>query len=253
MRITDEEERARLLLRQGAAQAARGRTAPGRFLPAEWQGMAVHEAREAGVEVAFDGGHPDAERVQVCFCPPGETPRFTARWLEIRWNARFASPDHRDLLGSLMGLGMDRAYMGDLVSGEGRAWLYALDQAAERLPMEWTQAGHASIAVTVLDSPPELPVTHGAPVRVTVPSLRLDAVLAAVLKLSRAAAAERIRSGEVSVDHRQELRPDHPVGEGTLLSLRGTGRVKIREIGEATRKDRLPVTAELFISSRSRS
>ena len=250
MRVTDEEERARLLLRQGAAQAARGRVSPGRFIPAEWQGMAVHEAREADVAVTLDGGHPDAERLQVCFHPREEEPRFTARWLEISWNARFASPDHRDLLGSLMGLGIDRAYMGDLVTGEGRAWLYALEQIVERLPTEWTQAGRTTITVKALDEAPELPAASGQLVRVTVPSLRLDAVLSAVLKTSRVAAAERIRSGEVSVDHRQELRTDHPVGEGTLLSLRGTGRVRIREVGEATRKDRLPLVTELFIRSR---
>ena len=169
MRVTDEEERARLLLRQGAAQAARGRVSPGRFIPAEWQGMAMHEAREADVAVTLDGGHPDAERLQVCFHPREEEPRFTARWLEISWNARFASPDHRDLLGSLMGLGIDRAYMGDLVTGEGRAWLYALEQLAERLPAEWTQAGRTTLTVKALEEAPELPAASGQRVRVTVP------------------------------------------------------------------------------------
>ena len=74
-----------LRLKQGAERADRmDMPVPGRFLTGEERAMAVHEARAAGVTVSFDGGWPEAERVQVCFHPGWAEAEFTAVWLEIR-------------------------------------------------------------------------------------------------------------------------------------------------------------------------
>lgn len=242
-----EEEQLRLRLRQAAERAARRNApAPDRFLSGEERAWAVHEARQAGVAVSFDGGWPDAERVQACFHPEDTPPVFTAQWLEARWPARFARCEHRDLLGSLMALGMDRSLLGDLLAGEDRAYLLALPPLAARLPEEWRQAGRAPLTVRPLPEPPALKAPEGALLRETVPSLRLDAILAAGLRQSRAKAAELIRAGLVAVDHRVEERPDRLLTAGRLLSVRGFGRIRLREVGEPTRKERLPVLLELF-------
>ena len=104
-----------LRLKQAAQRAARlDRPVADRFVTGAERHQAVHEAREAGVEASFSGGWADAERVQVCFHPPQDEPVFTAVWLEVRWPVRFVQVEHRDLLGSLMGLGMDRSFFGDL-------------------------------------------------------------------------------------------------------------------------------------------
>ena len=115
MRLDGQEQLA-LRLHQ-AAERADKLSCPitARFLSGAERSLAIHAAREAGVSVAFDGGWPEAERVQPCFYPVGGEPLFTGVWMEARWNARFASVDHRALLGSLMALGMDRAFFGDIV------------------------------------------------------------------------------------------------------------------------------------------
>ena len=234
-------------LRDLARQAARrGAAVTGRFLALAELPAAVGAAREAGVSAAWDGGWPGAERVQICFHPDGVEPVFTYVWAEARWNARFASVTHRDLLGSLMGLGMTRDCFGDLVAEEDRACVCCLPALAERLPSEWLEAGRAALRVRLLDAPPELPRPSGQTLRDTVPSLRLDAVLSAGLGKSRAAAAELIRRGAVSVNHLPEERTDRLLREGDMLSVRGFGRVRLTGVGEPTRKDRLPVTLEVF-------
>ena len=243
----DESQQLQMRLRQEAMRADKlYRSVPGRFVTGEERALAVHEARAVGVAVSFDGGWPDAERVQVCFHPADDEPEFTAVWVEIRWNAKFAHVDHRDLLGSLMGLGMDRAYMGDLIAQEDHAYLCVLPELAVRLPMEWTQAGRTTITVRELAGTPEIQRPEGQLLRDTVPSTRLDAVLASGMKLSRTKAAEYIRQGVVSVDHQTEERTDRQLSEGQLLSIRGFGRIRLVEVGEPTRKDRLPVTLEIF-------
>lgn len=248
--MRDDAEQLRLRLRQAAERAARlDRAVSAWFVTGEERAWAVHEAREAGVEAAFDGGWPEAERVEACFFPVGDDPTFTAGWLSVRWAAKFAHCDHRDLLGSLMALGMDRSFFGDLIALPDCAYLYASPEAVTRLPDEWRQAGNVPLIVTPMDEPPVFELPKGEALRDTVPSLRLDAVLAAGMRTSRAKAAELIRAGLVSVEHRPELRVDRPLSEGQLLSVRGFGRIRLREVGTPTRKDRLPILLEVFRKS----
>lgn len=246
MRLDGQEQLA-LRLRQAAERAEKlSRPITARFLTGAERSLAIHAAREAGVGVAFDGGWPEAERVQPCFYPADEEPLFTGVWMEARWNARFAAVDHRALLGSLMALGMDRAFFGDIIAQEDRAYLYVLPEMASRLPMEWNQAGRATLTVTELAEPPAIEPPKGAVLKDTVASLRLDSVLASGMKLSRARAAEIIRQGSVMVDHLPEERVDRLLTAGQLLSIRGFGRVRLVEVGSPTRKDRLPITLEVF-------
>lgn len=239
-----------LRLQQNAQRADRlDIPVPGRFVTGEERAQAVHAAREARVNVSFDGGWPGAEREQVCFHPAWAEPAFTAQWLEIRWAAKFAHVEHRDLLGSLMALGMDRSFFGDLIAMEDQAYLLCLPEMAARLPMEWDKAGNVPIKVRVLEEAPEIEPPRGDFLRDTVASLRLDCILSAGMKISRGRAAEIIRMGAVAVDHMPEERTDRILAEGQLLSVRSFGRIRLSEVGNPTRKDRLPVVLEIFHKS----
>lgn len=246
-RISDQQL---LRLRQNAQRADRlDLPVPGRFVTGEERAAAVHAAREAGVAASFDGGWPDADREQVCFHPAWAEAEFTAVWVEIRWAAKFAHVEHRDLLGSLMGLGMDRSFFGDLIALEDRAYLLALPEAASRLPMEWDKAGNVPVKIVILEEAPHFEPPRGEMLRDTVASLRLDCILAAGMKSSRSRAAEIIRTGAVAVDHMPEERTDRLLEPGQLLSIRGFGRIRLNEVGSPTRKDRLPVMLEIFHKS----
>ena len=243
----DEARQTQLRLHQQAERADRlGIPVTGRFLTAEEQSLARQEAARCGVAVSFSGGWPEAERVQPCFHPSWEEPQFSLCWLVVRWNGKFARVDHRDLLGSLMALGMDRSFLGDLIAGEDHAYLCALPEMACRLPMEWEKAGNAPIRVMKLEEAPAIEPPKGAMLRDTVASLRLDSVLASGMKISRARAAEMIRQGVVSVNHQMEDRTDRLLEAGQTLSIRGFGRVRLKEVGQPTRKDRLPIALEIF-------
>ena len=236
-----------LRLRQSAERADRlDMPVQGRFVTGEERAAAVHVAREARVAASFDGGWEGAEREQVCFHPGWAEAEFTAVWVEIRWAAKFAHVEHRDLLGSLLGLGMDRSFFGDLIALDDRAYLLALPEVASRLPMEWDKAGNTPIKVQLLEEAPAFEPPKGDMLRDTVASMRLDCILASGMKTSRSRAAEIIRTGAVSVDHMPEERTDRLLEAGALLSIRGFGRIRVREVGSPTRKDRLPVQLEIF-------
>ena len=239
-----------LLLRRltEMAQRAANRDAPveTRFLKAEDRSMAESSARKAGVQAVFDGGYEDAERVQCCFCPEGAEPVFSAMWVQAKWNAKFGSVDHRALLGALMAFGMDRSFLGDILVEADRAYVRALPELAERLPGEWTEAGRVSLRCTVLTEAPMLAPAAGTMLTDTVASLRLDSVLASGMKTSRAKACDWIREGLVQVDHRETERTDLMLHEGSLISVRGFGRMRLCAVAPPTRKDRIPIRLEVF-------
>ena len=129
-------------------------------------------------------------------------------------------PTHRDYLGSLLGLGLDRACIGDLLQDpDDAAVFYAvvLTDKAEFITVNFTSAGHSPVHVeTCTELPPRLLTgpereLHEA----TVSALRADAVLAAMMHTSRTKAAEYIAAGRVEVNH-LPLRAAHEAMRPTL-------------------------------------
>ena len=217
-----------------------------RFLTQEERSLAQRCARENGVLTAFDGGWEGAERSQCCFYPDGLEPDFTGVWLEVSWNAKFASVDHRALLGSVMALGMDRSLLGDMVIEGDHAYIRAVPELAARLPQELTRVGSATVKVRERSEPPAITPPKGTELRDTVASLRLDSVLSSGMKTSRAKATEWIRQGAVQVNHTTTERIDQQIKADDLISVRGFGRIILREIGTPTRKERIPILLEVF-------
>jgi len=197
------------------------------------------------------GGFPDAERRMAFFLPDYLTPDdfdpedyLTA--FHIR--CRFGAIGHRDVLGSLLGLGLERWSIGDIhVSGE-EAWFFCLPSVAGLISMELTRIGRhgAHVREISLDQV-TLPEGHREEIHFTVSSLRLDAVLAGVFHLSRGTAAELIESGAVQLNYTVCEKISAPVEPGDVFSLRGYGKAWLREIGGKSRKDRIHLVVERYV------
>ncbi len=208
-----------------------------------------HVKPPAGMELVFDGGFLEAERTQmVCFpefCPPEQEEYLTL--LECT-GRDLASLNHRDYLGSLMGLGIVRENIGDILVGEEKAFLFVKPEIAEYLLQNLTKIGRhgirlkkAKLADAVL---PERPVKE---ISGTVAAMRLDAVLAVGTGLARGKAAELIQGGQVTVNWEEIKEGSRIVKEGDVLSVRGFGRMKLTGIGGITRKGRIGITISRYV------
>ena len=206
-----------------------------KFLSPPEAAQAQHIARERRTGVTLSGGYQGAERVIACFHLPGETLDFPIDCLRIAWDVRYGRADHRALLGSVLALGIERSLVGDIVLQEEAAFLLAAREMAPFIADNLQSSGRVTVKATVLDEIPPLSPKEGNLFRVTVASLRLDAVLSAGLNLSRSRASALIVSGQVQVNHHLELRTDTQLKEGDLLSIRGFGRLKLNALGEPTR------------------
>lgn len=196
------------------------------------------------VQYRLYGGYPDAERVMAAFYdgdPPADD-EFPLRLLRIEWNAKFASPAHRDLLGAVLGLGIEREATGDIAMGRWNgapcAVLFAAEEMADYIAASLGSAGRASVKVQPTDELPEISPPEGRTVRVTVQQPRLDAVLAAGYNLSRAQAQRLVTAGLVKLNHAPNIHTDATVDEGDLISARGYGRLKVVEAQGQSRRGR---------------
>lgn len=239
-----EEDQAQVMRRLDELAARVSRTGIPAFTmflsPAE-AGWAQASANRQRVSVSFRGGYEDAERVIACFyddCEPPEDDPIVA--LEMSWPHQSA-PGHRDVLGSVMGLGIKRSCIGDIVLQAERGYLFADRQMADHIAQSLLSAGRTRLQIRPMDELPKLEPPKGVEKRDTVSSLRLDAVVAAGLDLSRGDAAELIAAGHVKLRHLPTERTDARVQEGDAISVRGYGRLVVEEVGNPTKKGRLPL------------
>ncbi len=221
------------------------------FLSPGEQVRAADLLRLAGISgYVAAGGYEGAERRLFVFLPDWQEPEDAAppvRFLRAAYRAE-DSVNHRDLLGSLMGLGIVREKVGDILMGEARADLIVMDTVADFLLQNWTSAGRTRLKVSEIEAsglqPPEIRCRE---IRDTVSALRLDAVAASGFRTSRGKAAELIAAGRVQVNWRECTKPDKLLSEGDTVSARGLGKFRLSSVGGTTRKGRVSVVIQIYI------
>ena len=193
-----------------------------------------------GMFMAEEGGYPEAERKVLGFgareLGPGD---FPISRLKLEYDARYGAISHRDVLGALLNLGLSRDVVGDVVILAEGAVVLVEEGSRDFVLNGLSRVGCAAVGVEAL---PADAVFFGLDNRVVdrivCASLRLDAVLAAAFKLSRARAAALVKSGKGFVNWREERSASKQVKEGDVLTLRRFGRVKVQGFGGKSRKER---------------
>lgn len=216
--------------------------------PAESFAVERWAAHSADCTVLLRGGGEDNERAAAFFLPDWmdadglDTGEYISA---LRIEARFGTPGHRDYMGAVLALGVQREWLGDILVEGGTAYLYCLPSIKEHLLLNLDKVGRCGVKTREV-SLAEVPTRRRALRELTfsVKSLRLDAVCAGMFGLSRTSAAEAVAQGLVALNYSECLRPDAPVRAGDALSLRGRGKGFVLEAGgRETRKGRLFVKA----------
>lgn len=201
----------------------------------------------------FFGGYDDAERTICVFLPDwleeedwpsGEHPlaavQFTA--------SAGAKLSHRDWLGSILGLGLTREKIGDLLVDENRCQAVVLAETASILLSQLDKVSRYSVSGVALPleslTPPPRTVKT---IRDTFATLRLDAVTASAFSLPRSKAAALISSGRVSLNHVECTKPDRTVSEGDIISCRGSGKCIVKAIHGQSKKGRIMAELERYV------
>lgn len=228
---------------------------------------ALRKPEMRGLRGLFYGGYADCERAVCVFLPdyieaeteadleqyfrdnPEDNPLALIRLTqEGRKPAGQKSLGHRDYLGALMGLGLKRERIGDILVQPDAADILILKEMEPFLLNHFHQAGRTHLNAESLPvAQLRLPERRTEQLRDTVASLRLDNVIASAFRTSRTKAAEAISSGLVFLNDTQTFKSDKPVGENDKLVWRGKGKAYLKEIGPLTRKDRINILIEKYL------
>ena len=215
-----------------------------------------HQAKEAAAflgartpySVAFYGGYPSAERVMVGFFPSSkiELSLFPITAITAEFPAEY-SVSHRDVLGSLMALGLQRETLGDILVEPGRAVTFCRCEIAPLVLQELDTIGGVGVRLQKGAQEPLPPLASFLHINDTISSPRLDCIVAVLARTSRGAAAELIKKELVAVNHTSCRLGNIEIKEDDILSIRGYGKFRIDSIGPLTRKGRLRFCARKYI------
>lgn len=202
------------------------------------------------VKISFFGGYDDAERKMLCAYPEWsevEEKDFPLKCIKAV-SSGFDSFSHRDYLGSLMGLGIEREQIGDIIVLGSKAYIFCKSDIFSYIVNNLDRVGRGGIKLSEAESlPKEITEKKVKEISFSSASMRLDAILSGALNISRNVSSELIKSCRVKVNFDECTNLSKILSCGDLISVRGFGRLKISEIGGETKKGRTYVYVEKYI------
>jgi RNA-binding protein YlmH len=233
-----------------------------RNIPAYTSFLSPHEAEAVSRLIGaagyprhlFYGGLEGAERRVCAFLPDwmedgldafGEDGPIVA--LRAFWHPG-DTLTHRDILGALMGMGVTREKVGDLLVGESSCDILLLREVSDFICQSMESAGRVKLRLEPIPleavEPPPVQVKQ---IRDTVATLRLDAVASSGFSISRSKAADLISAGRVNLNWQECQKADRAVEEGDVISCRGFGKCVVKEVGGRSKKGRIAVVLERYL------
>ncbi len=220
------------------------------FLTPFEQEMANTIANSLGeLNVEFDGGYIGAERQRAAFCHTDfeGTPAFEIAVIKAEWNGEFARLSHRDVLGSILSLGVNREVVGDIIATKEFAKILVDKKMADYFVANLKRIGDAGVETTLDElseiAPKEERVKE---ISATVASLRVDSIAAAGFGMSRSKMAAEIDAEKVQLNWQTVKNAAQSIKQGDILSMRGRGRLEVSEIRGQTKKGRIGVLLKRF-------
>lgn len=193
------------------------------------------------------GGYEGAERRKLAISPFEITDEwFDISALEIEVKVGIGKKlSHRDYLGAILGIGIKREKIGDIILSDAKAYIL-LDTTFVSYVMSQLQAigKYKSIVikpVSLVDLP--APETNIKTIKMVVSSMRVDAIVAAMFGLSRADSVKLIKGDRVKKNGLQ-TKVSESVKEADTISVRGFGKAKLAQINQKTQKGKVNITIE---------
>ena len=195
------------------------------------------------------GGYDEAERCVIGFGEEVRAEEFPIVCIELSpLQQKFADKlTHRDFLGALMNLGINRNTLGDIIVDGNKGYLFCLDSISEYITDNLTRIKHTTMSCRELDSAPDSVLKEPEPKLINVSSLRADAVVSAVYHLSRNSAKTLFAQDKVFVNHKVVQSTSQQFRNGDTVSVRGYGKFIMDEVIRSTKKDRLVVKVLIYV------
>ena len=222
------------------------------FYNKEWMEhvLSQYGSKEAYIQYTFFGGYEGAERQKLAVTPyelNHEEFEIGALNIEVKTGLG-KGLSHRDYLGAILALGIERDRIGDIIPHETGAFVLVDEYMIPYLRSQMLTIGrYQKVCVE------EMPLSHLTAIKpntkewnTTVSALRMDAVAAAAFGLSRSECAKLIQ-GEKARRNGMSVSSSDLLKEGDTITLRGYGKARLKAINGYTKKERLHITIEKYV------
>lgn len=226
------------------------------FLDIYRQSTVINYLTRKKVRWDLYGGFEDSERKLVVFLPEyiesidyfkDNSDVSPICVLEIKKDS-FSQLSHRDYLGAIMGLGVKREMLGDIIVTQKGCAVAVIRSVAKYISDNLTSVGRGTVSVIISDDFSKYEKDEKFEIkRCYVSSMRVDSVLSAAFSLSRSAACEKIRRGEVFLNGVEVTKPDAHVPFSSKLVIHGKGKVIVFEDEGMTKKGRQAFTVKKYL------
>ena len=196
------------------------------------------------------GGYGLSERQMAAFLPDAlyYDYQYPIQIIEISpVNRKFAEElSHRDYLGAVMNLGIERCKLGDILIEDGKAILFAKEELAGYIMEHLTRIRHTTVKTSILSAFEDSYEPRYEELKGTVASVRLDTVLSLAYPLSRSKITGLIEGARVFVNGKLVTSNGYRLKEGDILSVRKMGRIGYNGILSETKKGRYMVSIRKY-------
>lgn len=203
----------------------------------------IKSLEKQGLKVYLNGGYENFERARaLVMLSYYEEPSFEEFKIEIyhaTFNKDFKDISHRNVLGSIMSLGIERNTIGDIYIFENNIYIFVSSEISKFLLQNMPSINNQHLTFEKVDEICEFHKMKEEFITINVQTPRLDSIIARSLKISREKASEMIETGYVSINHIECTNVSKKCQIGEIISIRKFGRLSIYEFVKTTKKDRL--------------
>ena len=206
---------------------------------------------ESDLKYHSDGGYEGAERSVLSIFPfymEYEDIEPPIKFIQIDGNFKFRNVSHKDYLGSILGLGIKREKIGDILIHDDFCQVIVSSDICDYIVMNLTKVATNTVKVKEINRE-DLKTSEKKykDISFTVSSDRLDCVISGIYNISRQESLKYINAERVHLNYEKITSASKTVSSGDLISVRGKGRSEVVEIGGETRKGRTRVKARIIL------
>lgn len=206
---------------------------------------------ESDLKYHSDGGYEGAERSVLSIFPfymEYEDIEAPIKFIQIDGNFKFRNVSHKDYLGSILGLGIKREKIGDILIHDDFCQVVVSSDICDYIVMNLTKVATNTVKIKEINRE-DLKTSEKKykDISFTVSSDRLDCVISGIYNISRQESLKYINAERVHLNYEKITSASKTVSSGDLISVRGKGRSEVVEIGGETRKGRTRVKARIIL------
>lgn len=194
------------------------------------------------------GGYENADRCVAGFGDDVDNLHFPIICVKIEPSLqKFADRlNHRDFLGALMNLGINRNTLGDIVINNNTGYLFCLESISRYITENLNRVRHTTVKCEMINDIPEFISSEPEPQEITISSQRADVVVSAVFRISRSQAAQLFNQEKVFINSGTAYKESLTLKENDTVSVRGYGKFIFSKPLRKTKKGRTAVEVKIY-------